>query len=147
MNEYDKIYIRKWGSSDNYSELPYQVYYYDGNTLTTRNTIPEHDVSQNDVDLDAYTNTAGYTIRNRVRHDVTSLDIKVPTMMGYELRNFFSMTRHVWLQVKYFDESEWAWVEKKMYRSGTVTYHKYYIDRTNPLNNIYTDVSFSLIEQ
>ena len=40
-----------------------------------------------------------------------------------------------------------SWVEKKMYRSGTVSYHKYYINKTNPLLNIYTNITFSFIEE
>lgn len=137
--EYDKLYIREWGNSDSYTEFPY--------IINARNTIPEHDISQNDVDLDAYTNTAGYTIRNRVRHDVTSLDFSVPTMSGQEIKDFFSMTSPVWLDCYFFDESNWSWVSKKMYRSATVKYHKYYVDKTNPLKNIYTDISFSFVEQ
>ena len=79
--EYDKLYVRPWGSSEPYSEFPYQV--------NGVNTLPEHDAGANDVDLDAYTNTKGKTIRNRVRHDVATLDFDVPTMNGQELKDFF----------------------------------------------------------
>ena len=137
--DYDKMYIREWGSSGAYSEFPYLI--------NGVNTLPEHDVSQNDVDLDAYTNTAGKTIRNRVRHDVTSLDFEIPTWSGAELHNFLEYTKDAWFDCKYFDESKWAFVSKKMYRSGTVKYHKYYVDKTDPLKNIYQDISFSFIEE
>lgn len=139
MYEYDKLYIREWGSSGNYAEFPYEI--------SGVNTLPEYDVTQNDVDLDAYTNTAGYTVRNRVRHDVKSLNFQVPTMSGQELKDFFSMTSSVWLDCYFFDESEWNWISKKMYRSGTVSYHKYYVDKVDPLKNIYTDISFNFVEQ
>lgn len=134
-----KLYLRNWGSSGAYNEFPYAI--------NGVNSTPEHDVTQNDVDLDAYTNTKGRTIRNRVRHDVTSLDFNVPTMTGSELHNFFTYTQGQWFDCYYFDESKWAFVSKKMYRSGTVKYHKYYIDDANPNNNQYTNIQFSFIEE
>lgn len=134
-----KMYLRNWGSSGAYSEFPYKI--------NEVNTIPEHDVSENDVDLDAYTNTKGKTIRNRVRHDVTSLDFEVPTWSGAELHDFFEYTKGVWFDCLYFDESMWAWVSKKMYRSGTVKYHKYMVYDYEPLKNVYTEISFSFIEE
>ena len=97
--KYSKLYLRPLGSSGAYSEFPYEI---DG-----RNGMPEHDVSQNDVDLDAYTNTKGRTIRNRVRHDVTSLDFNVPTMTGSELHNFFEYTKDQWFDFgSFFDKGD-----------------------------------------
>ena len=139
MNDYTKLYIRPWGSSGNYNEFPYLI--------AGVNTLPEHDASANDVDLDAYTNTAGKTIRNRVRANVASLEFSVSAMSGQELKDFFDMTKDVWLDCKFFYEPAWGFVSKKMYRSGTVKYHKYYVDKTNPLNNIYTDVEFQFVEE
>lgn len=140
MNQnYDKMYFRKWGSSGSYQEFPYKV----SNTYT----LPEHDVSANDVDLDAYTNTKGKTIRNRVRHDVAAIDFNVPTMTGEELHQLLQRTTNVWLDCKFFYEPAWNIVSKKMYRSGTVSWHKYYVHPTDPNKNIYTDVQFSFIEQ
>lgn len=137
--KYDTLLIRKWGSSGNYTEFPYKI---DG-----VNTLPENDASVNDVDLDAYTNTKGYTVRNRVRHDVASLDFNVPTMTGEELHKFFDLTTNVWLDCKFFYEPSWGFVSKKMYRSATVKYHKYYIHPTDPDKNIYQNVTFSFVEE
>ena len=137
--KYSKLYLKPYGSSSAYNEFPYSI--------NGVNGMPEHDVSQNDVDLDAYTNTKGKTIRNRVRHDVTSLDFNVPTMAGTELHNFFTYTQDQWFDCYYFDESRWAWVSKKMYRSGTVKYHRYYIDDNDPTKNQYTNIQFSFIEE
>ena len=139
MNDYTKLYIRPWGSTGSYNEFPYAI--------SGVNTIPEHDRSANDVDLDAYTNTAGKTIRNRVRANVASLEFSVSVMSGDELKKFFDRTKNVWLDCKFFYEPEWKWVSKKMYRSGTVKYHCYYVDKTNPLNNIYTDIDFQFVEE
>lgn len=136
---YDRLYIRTWGSSSNYTRFPYKI--------AGVETIPPHDVSANDVDLDAYTNTKGYTIRNRVRHDVASLDFSVETMTGEELHNFHTRTTNVWLDCYFFYEPAWGFVSKKMYRSGTVKYTKYFVDSTDPNKNIYTDIQFSFIEQ
>ena len=136
---YTKLYLRPLGSSGNFNQFPY--------TINGVNTIPQNDVSQNDVDLDAYTNTAGYTVRNRVRHDATSIDFNVPLMMGDELHNFFDYTKDVWFECLYFDESVWNFIIKKMYRSGTVKYHRYYVDEIDPNKNQYTNVQFNFIEE
>ncbi len=122
--EYDKVYV-------NGVAFPY---------------TPEHDAGQNDVDLDAYTNTKGYTVRNRVRHDTKTLDFNIPTMNGDELRNLLSLRDPVWFQCTFFDEIAWAMVTKKMYCSSP-KYHKYYIDKENPSKNIYTDIQFGFVEE
>ena len=107
---------------------------------------PVHEAGQNDVDKDAYTNLKGYTVRNRVRHDVKTLDFNIPTMTGAELKQLLDMRNPVWFQCTFFDESEWKIVTKKMYCSSP-KYKKYYIDKNNPLNNIYTDVQFGFVEE
>lgn len=122
--EYDKIYV-------NGVEFPF---------------TPVHEAGQNDVDLDAYTNLKGKTVRNRVRHDVKTLDFNIPSMTGAELKQLLDMRSPVWFQCSFFDESEWQMVTKKMYCSSP-KYTKYYIDKNNPLNNIYTDVQFGFVEE
>ena len=107
---------------------------------------PQHDAGQNDVDLDAYTNTKGKTIRNRVRHDVKTLDFDIPSMTGAELKALLQLRNPVWFQCTFFDEAEWQMVTKKMYCSSP-KYTKYYIDNNNPNNNIYTNVQFGFVEQ
>lgn len=140
MYEYDKLYIRPWGSTGAYKEFPYKP---DG----ANNTVPDHDAGQNDVDLDSYTNTLGKMVRNRVRDNVKTLDFNVSEMNGQEMKDFFEMTRPVWLDCLFFDEVEWNFVSKKMYRSATVKYHKYYLDKDDPLNNQYTDIQFGFVEE
>lgn len=139
MNDYTKMYLRPWGSTEEYTEFPYEI--------EGVNSLPENDVTANDVDLDSYTNAKGKTIRNRVRSNVASLDFNVPTMNGKELRDFFERTKKVWFECRFFYEPEWKFVSKKMYRSGTVSYHRYYIDKNDPLKNIYTDIQFSFVEE
>lgn len=107
---------------------------------------PVHDAGQNDVDLDAYTNTKGYTIRNRVRHDVKTLDFNIPSMTGAELHAILQLRNPVWFQCTFFDEVAWDMVTKKMYCSSP-KYTKYYIDNDDPNKNIYTDVQFGFVEQ
>lgn len=123
--EYDKIYI-------NDTAFPY---------------VPPHAASQNDVDYDSYTNTKGNTIRNRIRSNVKKLSFTFPALNGDEFHKLLQMTKDVWFQCTFFDEDEWAMVTKTMYRNGTVDYTKYYIDNTNPSNNIYTDITLSVIEE
>lgn len=107
---------------------------------------PTHDAAQEDVDLDAYTNLEGYTVRNRVRHDVKTLDFNIPYMSGAELHQLLVMRDPVWFNASFFDEVEWKMVTKKMYCS-TPKYRKEYIDKTNPNNNIYADIQFSFVEE
>lgn len=146
MVKYDTLYIRPYGSTGAYSRFPYIV---DG-----VNTLPEHDAGANDVDVDAYTNTAGYTVRNRVRHDVATLEFNISTMVGKELFDLFDTTTDVWLDCYFFYEPEYhqniatnGFTSKKMYRNATVKYHKYYIDATDPNKNIYQNVNFGFVEE
>lgn len=122
--DYDKVYV---------NDIPFPY-------------TPVHDAGQNDVDLDSYTNTKGYTIRNRVRHDVKTLDFKVPTMTGAEMKELMAMRNPVWFTATFFDESEWKIVHKKMYCSSP-KYTKYYIDPVDPLKNIYQNVQFGFVEE
>lgn len=122
--EYDKVYV-------NGVAFPY---------------TPTHDAGQNDLDLDSYTNTKGYTIRNRVRHDVKTLDFNIPTMTGAELKALLDMRNPVWFDCTFFDEAEWKIVTKKMYCSSP-KYTKYYIDSQDPLKNIYQNVQFGFVEE
>lgn len=137
--KYDMLYIRNWGDKGEYKEFPY--------TINGVNTLPEYDESLNDVDVDAYTNLKGKTIRNRVRQGVVSLDFSVPSMSGKEYHDFIFSTKNVWLDCYFFNENEWKFTSKKMYRSATVKAHKYYIDPVDPYENIYTDVEFSFVEE
>lgn len=137
--EYDILYIRPYGSNNAYQEFPYQI---DG-----VNTLPEYDGTTNDVDLDAFTNTEGHTVRNRVAQDVATLEFNVPTMSGNELHSLYQMTKDAWLDCYYFSESDWVFASKKMYRNASVKYHKYYIDKTNPDKNIYTNVNWGFVEE
>lgn len=130
--EYDKVYI-------NDVEFPYSI---DG----VNNTIPPIDASQNDLDIDSYTNLKGKVVRNRVRSDVKTLDFNVSEMSGSEMKKLMAMRKPVWFNCTFFDESAWDFVTKKMYCSSP-KYTKYYIDKDNPLNNIYTDIQFSFVEE
>lgn len=130
--EYDKVYI-------NGEEFPYSIDGYN-------NTLPEFDMAQNDVDLDPYTNLKGYTIRNRVRHDVKSIDFNVSEMNGAELHKLLELRSPVWFNCTFFDESAWDFVTVKMYCSSP-KYHKYYIDKHNPNKNIYTNVQFGFVQE
>ena len=107
---------------------------------------PTFDAGQNDVDLDAYTNLQGYTIRNRIRHDVKTLDFNVPVMSGIEMKSLMEMRSPVWFQCTFFDETEWKMITKTMYCSSP-KYTKYYLDPVDPLKNIYTDVQFGFVEE
>lgn len=122
--EYDKVYV-------NDVAFPY---------------TPVHDAGQNDVDLDSYTSLEGKTIRNRVRHDVKTLDFNIESMTGEEMKELMEMRHPVWFNCTFFDESEWKIVTKKMYCSSP-KYTKYYIDKNDPLKNIYTNVQFGFVEE
>lgn len=137
---YTKLYLRPYGSSSAYSEFPYVV----GGV----NTLPPFSVTQNDMDKDTYTNTKGKLVRNKIRDNVNTRNFKIPTMTGVEVKEFFRLTKgKTWLQVVFFDEAEWDFVTKKMYRSATVAYDVDYVDEVDPLKNRYSNFEFSLIEE
>lgn len=135
----DRLYIRDWGDTNPYKRFPY--------TIGGVNTLPEHDVGENDVDLDAYTNTRGRTVRNRVRSNVATIEFNIPTMMGDELHKLNQRTKDVWLDCLFFYEDEWGFVSKKMYRNATMKFHRYYIDVDNMDNSIYQNVNFGFVEE
>ena len=137
--KYDVLYIRPWGSSSSYKEFPYKV--------DEVNTLPEHDVGMNDLDKDSYTNTKGKTVRHRARSNVCTLTFNVPHMYGNELHELIEMTRDVWLDCYFFYEDRWKFVSLKMYRDGTVSYHKYYVDSVDPNKNEYTNIKWGFVEE
>ena len=122
--EYDKVYV-------NDVAFPY---------------TPVHDAGLNDVDRDAYTNLEGKVVRNRIRHDVHTLDFNIPEMTGEEMKNLMAMRHPVWFNCTFFSESEWAIVTRKMYCSSP-KYTKYYIDKDDPSKNIYAEVQFTFVEE
>lgn len=122
--EYDKVYV-------NDVAFPY---------------TPVYEAGQNDVDRDSYTNLSGKTVRNRIRHDVKTLDFNIPVMTGAEMKQLMEMRSPVWFQCTFFDETEWKIVTKKMYCSSP-KYTKYYIDKNDPLKNVYTNVQFGFVEE
>jgi len=138
LYEYDKMYIQSYNGTG-YYEFPYKV--------NGVNTLPPHNMSANDVDLDSFTNTEGKTVRHRVRENVASVDFNVPTMCGEELKNLFQYSADVWCKCLFFYEPEWSFVEKKMYRSATVKYERYYIDTTDMLKSQYNNIQFSFVEE
>lgn len=107
---------------------------------------PTMSAAQEDVDRDSYTNLEGYTIRNRVRHDVKTLDFNIPYMTGPELHSLLNLRNDVWFNCSFFDEDSYSIITVKMYCSSP-KYTKYYIDNENPNNNVYTDVQFSFIQE
>lgn len=122
--DYDKVYV-------NGVAFPY---------------TPLHSAGQNDLDKDSYTNLEGYTVRNRIRHDVKTLDFNITTMSGLELKKLLEMRNDVWFECTFFDESEWKIVTKKMYCSSP-KYDKYYLHPTDPSKNIYQNISFGFVEE
>lgn len=122
--DYDKVYV-------NGVAFPY---------------TPVHEAGLNDVDKDAYTSLEGRTIRNRIRHDVHTLDFNIESLSGQEMRDIMALRNPVWFDCTFFDEGSWQIVTKKMYCSSP-KYTKYYLDPQDPLKNIYTNVQFGFVEE
>lgn len=108
--------------------------------------LPSHSEALHDVDLDSYTNTKGYTIRQRIRHNVGDKTLNIPGLYGYQFHQILQMTKDVWFSVTYFDWEEYQFKTRTMYRSGDVSFNNYYLDE-NPDKSILTDISFSIIEE
>lgn len=114
----------------------------DGTDMLLPSTLP---ISLNDVDLDPFTNTDGYTIRNRVREDVASLELPYNVVDGNELNDLLNLTKKVWMEVNWFSEKANARVTQTFYRS-TLTYDKYYVC-SNLAECRYTNVVFTFVQQ
>ncbi len=109
--------------------------------------LPGYDKGLNDVDSDSYTNTKGFTIRQRVRANVNDDTFNISVLVGKQIHDLIQMTKDVWFTATYFDEESWTMKSRKMYRSGTIKYHPYYLDPKDPNKNIYTNINFSIIEE
>lgn len=123
--EYDKFYI---------NDVPFPL-------------LPEFDKGLNDLDLDSYTNTKGYLVRQRVRVNVNDNTFTIPGLVGKQIHDLIQMTKDVWFTATYFDEESWSIKSRRMYRSGTIKYHVYYLDPVDPNKNIYTNINFDIIEE
>lgn len=107
---------------------------------------PINDIELNDVDLDPYTNTNGYTMRNRKRSDINSIAFSIDTLEGTAMKDLILMTKPEWFNCTYWDDEAWAMVTRKMYRSP-MKYTRYYIDPVDENKNIYINITFSFVEQ
>lgn len=114
----------------------------DGVDLPLPSTLP---VELNDVDLDAYTNTKGQTIRGRIREDVESLEFSYDVINGIELNSLLNITSKEWFNVSWFSEKANARVTHKFYRSK-INYEKYYVC-DNRADCRYTNVMFSFVQE
>lgn len=114
----------------------------DGTDLPLPSTLP---VELNDVDLDAYTNTDGYTQRNRVREDIEGLEFEYNALNGTEIKSLLNLTNKVWMNVSWYSEKADAIVTHKFYRSK-INYIRYYLDE-NPADSIYTGITYSFVQQ
>lgn len=114
----------------------------DGVELPLPSTLP---IELNDVDLDAYTNTKGKTIRGRIREDVEGVEFSYNVLNGTELNQLLNTTNKEWLNVSWFSEKTNARVTHKFYRSK-INYEKYYVC-SNPLDCRYTNVQFSFVQE
>lgn len=107
---------------------------------------PIHDIELNDLDLDPFTNTAGYLNRNRIRHDVVSLNFSIEGLKGKELHDLLALRNAEWFNCTFWSDKDWAMVTKKMY-CAIFKYHQEYIDPEDENNNIYTNINFTFTEQ
>lgn len=109
--------------------------------------LNEFDKGLNDVDLDSYTNTKGFLVRNRIRVNVNDNTFNISCLVGKQMHDLIHMTKDVWFTATYFDEEIWGFKSRTMYRSGTIKYHVYYLDPVDPNKNIYTNIQFDIIEE
>lgn len=105
-----------------------------------------HPEAYHDLDLDSYTNTKGYTIRQRIRHNVGDKTLEIPGLYGYQFHHVLQMTKDVWFNVTYFDWEEYRMKTRRMYRTGDVNFTNYYLDE-DPDKSILTDIKLGVIEE
>lgn len=70
-----------------------------------------------DVDKDPFTDLQGYTHRNRVRHDVLSLEIGYSVLSDEDLQFILNAISNVWIYVEIKDKKTLQRSVHKMYAS------------------------------
>jgi len=101
-----------------------------------------------DVDKDPFTDLQGYTHRNRVRHDVLSLNLAYNVLSEDDLSFILNAISPVWIYVQVKDKKTQQTSVHKMYASDKeFNSFRVWQDDNNVWHEEHTDLTVTLVEQ
>ena len=101
-----------------------------------------------DVDKDAYTDLEGYTQRNRIRHDVLSLELGYNILSDNDLAFILNAISNEWIYVEITDKKTRQRSIHKMYASDkTFNCFRIVKDSNNNWRELDQEFSVTLVEQ
>ena len=100
-----------------------------------------------DVDKDPFTDLKGYTHRNRVRHDVLSLEVNYAILSENDLSTILNKISPVWIYVEIKDKKTQQRSVHKMYASDKQFNAFRVWQDNNGWHEEHTDFSVTLVEQ
>lgn len=100
-----------------------------------------------DVDKDPFTDLQGYTHRNRVRHDVLSLQLGWNVLSENDIAYILNAISPVWVYVQIKDKKTKQLTTHKMYASDKQFGVFRVIEDANGFHEINQDFSVTLVEE
>lgn len=133
--DYNKLenYIRVGNSSNSLANFP---------------TPSSIGYSLADVDKDPYTDLRGYTHRQRVRHDVLSLQLGYNVLSDDDLSEILNKISKTWIYVEIQDKKTQERTVHKMYASDK-QFNSFLVwkDNNNDWHEEYTQFTVTLVEE
>ena len=101
-----------------------------------------------DVDKDPFTDLQGYTHRNRVRHDVLSLELGYSVLSEDDLAFILNAISNVWVYVEVTEKKSKARNVYKMYASDKqFNTFRFIKDENNVYHEFHQDFSVTLVQE
>lgn len=102
-----------------------------------------------DVDKDPFTDLQGYTHRNRVRHDVLSLELGYNILSDDDLAEILNKISNVWIYVEITDKKTQNRSVHKMYASDKQfgAFKVWYDETNSEWHEEHTQFTVTLVEQ
>lgn len=101
-----------------------------------------------DVDLDAFTDLRGYTHRNRVRHDVLSLELGYNLLSDEDTAFILNAISDAWVYVEIQDKKTLQRSVHRMYASDKqFNVFRFFKDENGNYNEIDQEFSVTLVEE
>lgn len=131
-----------YGKYENYIKIGSSV-----NNLSQLPTPSSVGYTLSDVDKDPFTDLQGYTHRNRVRHDVLSLQLNWNILSESDIAYILNAISPVWVYVQVKDKKTQQLSTHKMYASDKQFDVFRVIEDNNGFHEINQDFSVTLVEE
>lgn len=128
----------------------YENYIKIGSSVDSLNQLPTPSsvgYTLSDVDKDPFTDLQGYTHRNRVRHDVLSLELGWNILSESDIAYILNAISPVWVYVQVKDKKTQQLSTHKMYASDKAFDVFRVIEDNNGFHEINQDFSVTLVEE